>query len=315
MKNEKMHDPISAGVLGALARVRNTVMQVKTIKSVIVCSACAGIIIATANAQPNVTWQSPITISGTSDVSTLGTYFGSWAPHDGGANNYPVNGVTFQGFSDLPGFTPGATLDNGYNGFGSPNTSDNNYNTLLQFASFSNEGSTPATFSWSGMTPGHEYLVEFWVNDGRNIGESRSETVTGGTNTSAALSFGSDGTGPGQYIIGTFIADSSGAQTLTLTPSSTGSNPNAQINLFQVRDITPRITGIVVSGMTLTIMATNGPANNAFALLESTNVALPLAQWTSVLTNSFDGNGGITLSANAVNPSNPKEFYILKTLK
>ena len=113
---------------------------------------------------------------------------------------------------------------------------------------FSNEGSTPATFSWSGMTPGHEYLVEFWVNDRRNIGESRSETVTGGTNTSAALSFGSDGTGPGQYIIGTFIADSSGAQTLTLTPSSTGSNPNAQINLFQVRDITPRITGIVVAG-------------------------------------------------------------------
>ena len=67
--------------------------------------------------------------------------------------------------------------------------------------------------------------------------------------------------------------------------------------------------------MTLTIMATNGPANNAFALLESTNVAPRLAQWTSVLTNSFDGNGGITLSANAVNPSNPKEFYILKTLK
>ena len=102
MKNEKMHDPISAGVLGALARVRNTVMQVKTIKSVIVCSACAGIIIATANAQPNVTWQSPITISGTSDVSTLGTYFGSWAPHDGGANNYPVNGVTFRDFSIFP---------------------------------------------------------------------------------------------------------------------------------------------------------------------------------------------------------------------
>ena len=89
------------------------------------------------------------------------------------------------------------------------------------------------------MTPGHEYLVEFWVNDGRNIGESRSETVTGGTNTAAALSYGSDGSGPGQYIIGTFIADSTGDQTLTLTRSSTGSDPDAQINLFQVRDITP----------------------------------------------------------------------------
>ena len=59
------------------------------------------------------------------------------------------------------------------------------------------------------MVPGNTYLVQVWVNDGRDIGESRSETMTGGTNTSAPVSFGSDGSGPGQYIIGTFVADSS----------------------------------------------------------------------------------------------------------
>jgi hypothetical protein len=245
----------------------------------------------------------------------LGTYFGSWAPRDGGANNLPVNGVIFQGFSDLPGFKSGETLDNGYDGFGSPDTSDNNYNSLLQYASFSNEGSTSATFSWLGMTPGHEYLIEIWVNDGRNIGESRSETITGGTNTSATLSFGSNGTGPGQYVIGTFVADSSRWQSLILTPFSTGPDPNAQINLFQVRDITPRITGLAVSGRTLSITATNGPADRAFVLLGSTNVALPLAQWTSVLTNSLDGGGGIHLSTNVVDPSSPRAFYILRTLQ
>ena len=106
--------------------------------------------------------------------------------------------MTFQGFSDLPGFASGPTFDNDYNGFGSPNTSSTNYNTLLQYAAFSNEGSTPATVAWTGMTPGHAYLVELWVNDGRNIGESRTETITGGTNTSGPLSFGSDGSGPGQ---------------------------------------------------------------------------------------------------------------------
>jgi len=265
---------------------------------------------------PAVTWSAPVTISGTSDVSTLGTYFGSWAPQDASANNYPVNGVTFQGFSDLPGFLAGATLDNGFNGFGSPNTPDNNYNTLLQYARFSNEGSTPATFSWSGMSPGHTYLVEFWVNDGRNIGQSRSETITGGTNSSAPLSYGSDGSGPGQYIIGTFVADNSGAQTLILTAQSTGSNPDPQVNLFQVRDITPtapRITSIAVNGSSLTIAATSGPVNGAFVLLESPNVTLPVAQWTPVLTNSFDANGNLSLSTNVVNPSNPREFYILRT--
>lgn len=270
------------------------------------------------NGQPTVTWQAPITIAGTSDVSTNGTYFGSWAPQDGNANNYPVNGVTFQGFSDLPGLTPGSTLDNGYNGFGSPDTSDTNYNTLLESARFSNEGTTPATFSWTGMTPGDTYLVQFWVNDGRNIGQSRSETVTGGANTSAPLSYGSDGSGPGQYIIGTFVADSTGDQTLTLTAYSTGANPDPQINLFQVRDITglapssPTITSVAVSGTTLSLTATNGPANGSYVLLESANLTLPPAQWIPVLTNSFDGNGDINLSTNVISSSNPQEFYILQ---
>src|SRR6266581_1852560 len=188
--------------------------------------------------RPNVTWQAPHTISGAPDVSTLGTYFGSWAPQDGSANSYPVNGVTFQGFSDLPYFTSGPTFDAGYNGYGSPNTPDSNYNTLLQYARYSNEGSTPATFSWSGMTPGNTYLIQLWVNDGRNIGQSRSETVTGGDSTSAPLSFGSNGTGPGQYVIGTFVADNSGSQTLILTAFSSGPDPESLISLFQVRDIT-----------------------------------------------------------------------------
>src|SRR5439155_21394683 len=143
-------------------------------------------------------------------------------------------------------------------------------------ADYSNSGQ-PATFSWSGMTPGHLYLVQCWVNDARAVGQ-RSETITGGANTSSPLNYGSnpDGSGPGQYIIGTFVANSSRGQTLIL------SSPNGppQINLFQVRDITPKITSIGVSGTTLKLSG-NGPANGAFTLLGSANVTLPLAQWTS----------------------------------
>jgi len=40
-----------------------------------------------------------------------------------------------------------------------------------------------------------------------------------------------------------------------------------------------------------------------------------LAQWTSVLTNSFDGTGNLNLSTNIVNPNNPSEFYILEELQ
>ena len=243
----------------------------------------------------------------------------TWAPEDENANNFPVNDVTFQGFSDLPGFSSGPTFDNGYDSFGSPNTPDSNYNMLLQYGRFSNEGLSPASLSWAGMTPGHIYQVQVWVNDGRNIGETRSETITGGTNTSAALSFGSDGSGPGQYIVGTFVADSSGSQTLILTPFSSGPNPNPQINLFQVRDITsfvvlqPTISSIVVNGATLTITATNGAPNGGFTLLASDDLARPLAQWRPILTNSFDANGVMSLSTNVVDSSKPQQFYILQT--
>ena len=66
------------------------------------------------------------------------------------------------------------------------------------------------------------------------------------------------------------------------------------------------------SGTTLTIVATNGPANGQFVMLESTNVALPLGQWTRVLTNSFNASGDLNLSTNIVSPNNPREFYILQ---
>ena len=32
-----------------------------------------------------------------------------------------------------------------------------------------------------------------------------------------------------------------------------------------------------------------------------------------VLTNNFDGSGNLNLSTNKVNPSNPRQFYILRT--
>jgi hypothetical protein len=213
----------------------------------------------------------------------------------------------------------GINLDR-YNGFANPNTADGNYNYLLQTAVFNwNAGSSSMIVSWNNMTPGNTYLFQLWVNDGRNIGESRSETITGGTNTSASLSFGSDGTGPGQYVIGTFIANSSGGQTLMLTPHSSGPNPTPRVNLVQVRDITstlisaPTITSFGVSGATLTLTAANGPANGPFVLLQSGDVTTPRSQWTPVLTNSFDGSGFVSLSTNVVNQSNPRQFYILQT--
>ena len=56
----------------------------------------------------------------------------------------------------------------------------------------------------------------------------------------------------------------------------------------------------------------NGLTNGTCLLLSSTNVSLPLGQWTRVLTNAFDQNGNLNLSTNVVNPGDPRRFYILQ---
>lgn len=212
-------------------------MKIQNTKSLLGVSLAAALA-ASAHAQSSVNWQSPLTISGASDVSTLGTLFGTWAPFNGNASSgLTVNGVTFQANADLPGAAN--TFDNGGgNGtYATPNTGDANYNTLLNAGAFGNN-SGAYTLSWNGMTVGNTYLVQLWVNDGRNsIVNARNETVTGGANTSLSLAYGSGNSGPGQYVIGTFVATSA-SETLTLTPDI-NNIPSAQFNLLQVRDITP----------------------------------------------------------------------------
>ena len=88
---------------------------------------------------------------------------------------------------------------------------------------------------------------------------------------------------------------------------------NGTISVVSTAAPVPHITRIGLTGTTLTIQGTNGTSNGQYVLLQSTNVALPLNQWTPALTNSFDTNGNFNLSTNIVNPSNPREFYILKT--
>jgi autotransporter-associated beta strand protein len=73
----------------------------------------------------------------------------------------------------------------------------------------------------------------------------------------------------------------------------------------------PHITSVSLSGTTLTILGTNGAPGGQYVLLGSTNVALPLSQWTPLLTNFFDVNGHINLSTNIVNLALPLEFFLL----
>jgi hypothetical protein len=205
-------------------------------KTAVLCASIAGLFTAAASAA-DVTWQTPLTISGTSDVSLNGTLVGTWGPGDdygspSRSDDHPVDGVTFAAYGSgffSAGFSAGGFNDR-YNGFGNAGTADSNYNYLLTVAEYTYGGDWSITLT--GLTVGNTYEIELWANDGR--GNDRIQTFTGGANTSATLFVGPSSGGPGQFILGTFVADGTGSETIS------SSSPTGPIlNLAQIRDITP----------------------------------------------------------------------------
>jgi hypothetical protein len=53
---------------------------------------------------------------------------------------------------------------------------------------------------------------------------------------------------------------------------------------------------------------TGGATNGQFRVLTQTNVAEPMANWTAISTNTYDGNGSLTVT-NAVSPAEPQRFF------
>jgi hypothetical protein len=67
-------------------------------------------------------------------------------------------------------------------------------------------------------------------------------------------------------------------------------------------------TNLVVNGTNL-----NGGSSFHYAVLYSTNLSLPVSQWTSLATNEFNSDGTFTFT-NPINGSQPSTFYTTKAV-
>ena len=75
----------------------------------------------------------------------------------------------------------------------------------------------------------------------------------------------------------------------------------------------PTISSISNDGVNVTLNANSGAPNGPFTLLSSTNLALPLASWTTVTTGTFDGTGALNPPLVVpVDPAADQQFYLLK---
>lgn len=73
----------------------------------------------------------------------------------------------------------------------------------------------------------------------------------------------------------------------------------------------PTITSFSVTGTNFVFSGTGGTQGNNYVVLTSTNVAQPIANWTSIATNQFQAGGTFSVT-NAITPGAPASFYELQ---
>ena len=192
-----------------------------------------GMLNATAQAA-TITWGTPTTIAGDSDVSTAGTLL--YADNVGAStHNYTVNGVTFVSASLY-----GTDFGFGANTNSLPSGGSSNYKSLLD--SFDFTSGSPASFNLTGLTAGNVYEVQIWAQDARGTGTLGSieyQTKYTAGNSVVLTQANNSNTLPGQFVIGTFIANAT-TQSITVTQGINGGFGGGGIgivNALEVRTI------------------------------------------------------------------------------
>jgi autotransporter-associated beta strand protein len=211
--------PRKATCLGSFAILTRTT-------SALALCALIGLGANSAQGQVPITWNTPGTIAGDADVATVGTtvfaYYWNGGPRT-------VNGVSFTGPG--AGITVSSPIGGPYTDYARGLTGlSADYTAVVAGGIYQSDS---FTITLNGLTVGNDYLVQIWVDDSRNLGSLRAETVSGGGITSGALSFPANAAGaPGQYVIGTFTAILAN-EVLTITGGAGGI---AQVNAIQLRD-------------------------------------------------------------------------------
>ena len=100
---------------------------------------------------------------------------------------------------------------------------------------------------------------------------------------------------------------------LPTLPSGLGWNTsqlgvNGSIQIVTAPTSPPAFNSVVLKNGDLILSGTNGQASQSYVVLSSTDVALPLNQWTPIATNSFNSSGNFSFT-NAVNSTNQAQYF------
>ena len=98
-------------------------------------------------------------------------------------------------------------------------------------------------------------------------------------------------------------------------------NPaNGTLSVVQgvvIPNVPPKVTTFSISGANLNLTATNGVNNGTYYLLGTTNLTLPLSQWTAVATNVVTASGGTEvfnfIATNVYSASKSGQYFTLSS--
>ena len=143
--------------------------------------------------------------------------------------------------------------------------------------------------------------VDLWVDPG-SLGSSNApvatlSTTSGADGSSLSVCFLNHAVSQTIYVDELRV----GTSWATVTPTSGGPGPSGD----------PVVTQALMSGGSFIFSGTNGTANADYHVLASTDVTLPVAQWTEIASDVFDINGNFAIT-NPVSPSLPQQFYRIR---
>ena len=241
----------------------------------------------------NLVWNTPVTISGTNDISTNGTLL--YAYNNSGSSA-AVNGVTFTGVNSFTTWGTGVTLGSGWSATSTSSYSGGSsapwsnlppgYQTVLQGGAWNNGGA--ATVTLTNLVVSRQYQVQVWVNDSRSGGTTnRTETLTDAYGNTVTLAYNSTyaAGGVGQYALGNFTATAT-SQSFTMNGAA-----STQLNALQVRDVTPVPVNVTIAPDTTNIFY----GNSVLLTANATGTAPLSFKWYDNNTNAIAWGTNATL--------------------
>ncbi|MDR2462845.1 MAG: hypothetical protein LBD30_03595 [Verrucomicrobiales bacterium] len=241
-------------------------MKKPTIKAWFKIAVVAALTLTGAiSSQSQILWDNPVTISGTPDIDLNGTIVKAYNIGERYDVTFPdiyfadfqTNTVdNYLSITSPASIGQASSFDNGsWKGappyqapFDTLDSSD--YGFLFRGGIYA-QANQPLTVTLSNLTPGVEYQVQVWINDSRNYGNTRNAILSSaGGMDSAPVNYNQGSTNTlGNYIIGTFVANSTGIEIFNISSSAGG-----QINAL-VLSVIPEPSAWLLSVSGLVILA------------------------------------------------------------